>query len=184
MRLITAAAGSVLALSLAACANDPTMATNAAAADLNGAPTAAAEQVMTATYVVQAAQSDMYEIRSSQMALSKASSQQVKDFAKMMVSDHTMTSQKLKDALSSANQPPPPMALDDRRKGMLDQLSHASGADFDRMYIQQQLMAHQEALTLHQSYAANGDERSLKVVANATVPIIQHHLSMLQAMAS
>jgi putative membrane protein len=150
-----------------------------------GTDAAATAPTSNLTYVTEAARSDMYEIQSSQLAMTRGSSQQVKDFAKMMVADHTATTSTLKSALTAANMGTPSQpTLDPRRQGMLTELNDATGADFDRAYVRQQLMAHQEALALHQGYAQNGDSGPLKGVAQAIVPKIQQHLTMLQGMAA
>lgn len=125
----------------------------------------------------------MYEIQSSQLALSRASSAAVKSFANHMVQDHTTSTQKVMAAASEAGMPPPSKpALDARRRGLLEQLQAASGADFDSLYVQQQKTAHQEALALHQGYASGGDKAPLRTTAGQIVPVVQHHITMLQGM--
>jgi putative membrane protein len=134
-------------------------------------------------FMAEAARSDMYEIQSSQLALTKASSQGVKDFAQMMVRDHTNSTQMVMEAARAGGMtPPPPPPLDARRAGMLDQLRGASGPAFDRMYQQQQLMAHKEALALHSGYAQNGDNAALRAAAGKIAPIVQQHLTHVQHM--
>jgi putative membrane protein len=43
-------------------------------------------------------------------------------------------------------------------------------------------MAHQEALTLHASYARNGDTPALKAAATSAVPIVSQHYNEISAM--
>ncbi|WP_374471845.1 DUF4142 domain-containing protein [Phenylobacterium sp.] len=182
MKTIWMAAAAAGALGLTACASgmDGGAASSAMA---SGAPAAATAPTSAAGFVTEAARSDMYEIQSSQLALTKASSQAVKDFAQQMVRDHTNSTQMVMDAARSGGMtPPPPPPLDARRAGMLDQLRSASGADFDRMYLRQQLMAHQEALALHSGYAQNGDNASLRAAAGKIAPIVQQHLTHVQQM--
>ena len=45
-----------------------------------------------------------------------------------------------------------PTALDERRKGLIDNLNAASAGDFDRVWLTQQVAAHNEALTLLNGY--------------------------------
>jgi putative membrane protein len=47
-----------------------------------------------------------------------------------------------------------------------------------------QVPAHQEALLLHQNYAANGDTPSLRTAAGAAVPFVQQHLTEAQTMVA
>lgn len=185
--LLTAAA--FAALSLAAC-NKPKTDASAAnpgqTAPVNAAQDATAAAVGTtsaatmgshdtAAFVSNASQSDMYEIQAGQMASQKGTSPDVKAFGKMMVTDHTAMSNEMKPLITAAGQTPA-TALDQRRKGMIDNLTAATGADFDKEYIKQQIAAHEEALTLMQGYAKDGSDAGLKGGAAKAVPKIQMHL--------
>jgi len=133
----------------------------------------------TEAFVSNAAMSDMYEIQAGQMAQQKGQSADVKAFGKMMVADHTAMSNEMKPLAQAAGQTLP-TTLDERRKGMLDNLAAASGADFDRVYLSQQEAAHQEALTLMRGYADNGDNAELKALAQKATPKIQAHLDRVK----
>ncbi|MDX3909943.1 MAG: DUF4142 domain-containing protein [Sphingobium sp.] len=127
-------------------------------------------------FVTNAAISDMYEIEAGKIASEKGKSADVKAFGKMMVKDHTTTSSKLKATLASAKvNVTPPTELDARRRGMIENLKTASAADFDKVYLDQQTAAHQEALTLMKSYAEDGENAPLKKLAAETAPKIQQH---------
>ena len=65
---------------------------------------------------------------------------------------------------------------------MLQQLQATPATSFDMAYRDAQIMAHQQALTLHQNYANGGDVPALRTVAGTAVPIIQGHLNSIQAM--
>ena len=131
-------------------------------------------------YVEMAASSDMYEIQSSQMASSRAQNPAMRSFAQMMITDHTNTSQQLMAAAQAAGLPPRTPRLLTMHADMLSRLQGRSGADFDREYRRQQLMAHQQAVALHSNYAARGDTPALRVVAGSAVPIVTRHLNMVR----
>nr|WP_295373341.1 DUF4142 domain-containing protein [uncultured Sphingosinicella sp.] len=132
-------------------------------------------------YVRMAASSDMYEIQSSQIALTKAQMPQVRQFAQMMVNDHTNTTQQLMAASRAAGLPPMAPMMMPMHARMVAQLQAApGGAAFDRLYARQQLMAHQQALALHSNYAARGDTPALRAVASGATPIVRGHLQMVQ----
>lgn len=128
----------------------------------------------TEAFVANAAMSDMYEIEAGKMAQAKAQSADVKAFGKMMVADHTAMSNEMKPLAQAAGQTLP-AELDQRRKGMLDNLKAATGADFDKAYLAQQDAAHAEAHTLMTGYAENGDNAQLKALAQKAAPKIQAH---------
>ena len=70
----------------------------------------------------------------------------------------------------------PPAELDQRRKGLLDNLAAASTDDFDHVYLEQQDAAHGEALRLMNGYAEHGDDAALKAAAVKAIPKVQAHL--------
>ncbi|HEY8618318.1 DUF4142 domain-containing protein [Phenylobacterium sp.] len=181
MKMIWMAAAAACAFGLTACASG--MDGGASSAMNSGSAAAAAAPTTATAFLAEAARSDMYEIQSSQLAQTRGSSQAVKDFAAQMIRDHTNSTQMVMEAARAGGMtPPPPPPLDARRRGMLDQLRGASGPAFDRMYVSQQLMAHQEALALHSGYAQNGDNAALRGAAGKIAPIVQQHLSHVQGM--
>ena len=202
MMLLTAAA----ALSLAAChkphaggntvvvgdtgANTASVA-NAAAAPVNAAQDAVGAAVGatsaatlgahdTGAFVDNAGQGNLYEIQAAQIAEQKSKSADVKAFAKMMVVDHTALANEMKPLITKAGKTAP-ADLDLRRKGFLDNLNAASPQDFDKTYIDQQVAAHEETLTLMKGYAESGDDPGLKAAAAKTAPKVQAHLDKAKA---
>jgi putative membrane protein len=135
-------------------------------------------------YVAWAADSDMYEIQSSKLALSKGKSAAVKSHAQQMIADHTMTTKTLLAALpkTSPKVAKPPMKLSPDNAAMIAQLKQASSGEFDALYMQQQLQAHQRAWALHKGFATDGTDPALQQVAASAVPIIERHLQGLKSM--
>ena len=72
---------------------------------------------------------------------------------------------------------PPPPELSPMQKSMVAQLAAASPAAFDRLYLSQQLPAHQQALALIRGYAGGGDTPALRQAATGLVPVIEGHLA-------
>ncbi|PXW76337.1 putative membrane protein [Blastomonas natatoria] len=143
--------------------------------------TMAATPVSTGTYVAQAADSDRYEIQAGELAVKNGQSQQVKDFGKRMVEDHTKSSQDMKAMVAQANLgAQPPARLDDEHQAMIDRLKAARGEAFDREYMSQQMAAHRKALALHQGYAQNGENTELKGFAAQVIPVVQKHHDWLE----
>lgn len=167
--IIAAAASGML---LAGCATMGGGATTAGAGDVTPESRTA--------YVEMAASSDMYEIQSSQIALSRARTPEMRSFAQMMVDDHSNTSQQLMAAATASGLPPTTQRLLPMHAQLLARLQARSGADFDAEYGRQQLMAHQQAVALHSNYAARGDTPALRAVASAAVPIVTRHLEMVR----
>src|SRR3954470_3547507 len=111
-----------------------------------------------------AGSSDMFEIESSKMALQKSSSAAVKEFAQMMITDHTESTANLKAAAQQDGVSVPAQMITKDVKN-IDQLELASGSAFDNRYIGEQQAAHQQALALLSSYAQDGSAPALKAHA-------------------
>src|SRR5947199_8681363 len=132
-------------------------------------------------FLAHASSGDQFEIQSSQLALQASQNQAVRNFADMMISDHTRLSQAMGAAAQSAEIAPPAPALLPEQQAALDQLRAAgTGPSFDTAYKNAQITAHQGALSLFQNYAANGDVPALKAAASQALPTIQMHLNQAQ----
>ena len=132
--------------------------------------------VNAAEFVNQAANSGMFEIQSSELALNKVRDDRLLAFAQHMVQDHKKASEGLKDAAQPMTMP---TSLDQEHAGMLQQLQQASGNDFTRNYVQMQFMGHEKAVALFDSYAQNGDNPQLKKFAQETAPTLHSHLQQI-----
>lgn len=133
-------------------------------------------------YVMAAGMSDQFEIQSSQIALQKSPNAATRKYAQMLIKHHTKTTAATMKAAMKAKLTPPAPMLDPGAQASITELNNASAADFDRVYFGQQVPAHQAALDLHQSYAANGDAAPLRTSARAAVPIVKQHLAGAQKM--
>lgn len=128
-------------------------------------------------YVMAAGKSDLYEINSSQIVLQKSQDPKVRQFAQMMIKHHQTTTAATMRAAKMAKLSPTPPTLDAGANASINEMQSAAPADIDRIYLAQQVPAHQAALDLHRSYAAGGDQRALRTTAKAAVPIVQQHLT-------
>ena len=163
-------------------AQDPTAMTGTmTASDVGAQPMAG---VSATDYVKMAADSDMYEIQSSKIALAKSRNPAVKSFAKQMISDHMLTSKSLMAALSNPDRQiaKPAMMLSSDNASKIALLKKAPKGNFDNLYQQQQLQAHQMAWSLHKGYATDGTDVALKQVASTAVPVVERHLQHLKGM--
>lgn len=139
--------------------------------------------LMAPGYLAQAGSGDQFEIQSGQLALQVSQNPSVRNFATMIISDHQRSTQMLMAAAQSAGVAAPPPAILPPQQALLDQLRAAgSGPGFDQSFQQIQIQAHQQALALHQNYAAQGDVPALRTTAAQIVPIIQMHLQAAEAL--
>ncbi|VUF13340.1 DUF4142 domain-containing protein [Methylobacterium dankookense] len=67
------------------------------------------------------------------------------------------------------------------QQAMLAELSAApAGAQFDRLYVSQQLKAHQMAIGMTQAYAQTGPNPALRTYAQQALPVYQMHYEQAQ----
>jgi putative membrane protein len=163
---------------LAQTSNDATGTTTQA-----GTSAAAMPQITEASeFVKQAAAGGEYEVRSSKLALKQAKSEDVKRIAQKIIDDHSKANKELKTTVKEAGvKAKIPEKLDQKHQAMMDELKKAKGAsaDFDKVYLDQQLSAHQDAIALFSGYAEAGDNDKLKSFAEATLPALQEHQQMV-----
>ena len=133
-------------------------------------------------YMEMAHSSDMFEIESSQLALQTSRDPAVRSFAQMMVTDHTRMMNEMMAMAPATGMNMSSMPMMGRHMEMMQRLRAASAADFDMMYKREQMMAHDEALMMHRTYAARGDNPALKAMAARAVPMIQMHMSRARAL--
>ncbi len=134
----------------------------------------------TQDFVTEAAQSDMFEIQSSTMALTE-SDPATKAFAQQMITDHTKTTADLKSAVQDGSvQATLPPTMSSSQQSMLDKLRGLHGTDFTSQYDSDQVSGHKDAVSLFERYSKGGDNATLKNWAGTTLPTLQHHLDMAQ----
>lgn len=179
-------AGAACAVLLAACNQERSPEPVDKAQDMAAGPVG---QVSAATmgsnlvsaYVPNAAMGDMYEIQAADIALAKSQNAKVKELAQMIKADHTMASNEFKGLVpTAAPDQTLPTALDQRRQGLIDNLNSASAANFDATYLDQQIAAHNEAITLHEGFSNNTDHPQLAAHAAKVLPKIRAHLEMAE----
>ena len=180
-RFILLNAASLAALSLAACGDN--MSSNTAMTT----PTTETASIRPATaenatreaqdFINAAGQASLVEIRTSEMALEKSASADVKAFAQMMIDNHKASIDKLKAATSAASLRPPIDVLDDFHMRRINDLVEMDGdADFDADYGALQIDAHNDAIKLFEEYSRDPDATAqLKMYADESLPTLQTH---------
>ena len=141
--------------------------------------TAQAEMQSTSFWTV-AAQGSMAEVALSNAALQRAQSDQVKQFAQQMITDHTVTNQEL-TRTASTKSVTLPTSLSEKQQRDLDKLNTRSGADFDREYMKSMVQDHQRMIKLFQREADRGSDADAKAFASKALPTLQSHLTMAQS---
>ena len=135
----------------------------------------------TEDFVKEAATSGMLEIDSAKIAQQKGNADE-KQFAQQMMTGHTKTSSELKNLVPADMKSVLPTALDDARKRSSTSCAMRRVKISRGQYEPMQVSAHKEAVSLFERYAKGGQDPKLKDWAGQTLPALQHHLEMAQAL--
>lgn len=133
-------------------------------------------------FVSMAASGGMFEVMSSQLALERSASDEVKEFAQMMVADHTKANDELKIVAAANNLTVPA----DMMGGPAEHMRAVEDADagvFEETYLQHQAQAHAETIALFEAQAAATTNPDLAAFAQKTLPTLQMHAEHLQRIA-
>lgn len=100
---------------------------------------------------------NLYQLRAAEMAVERAESPEVRALAQTILADHREAAENLADA-AERMEPAVPVTptLTDVQQGNLDALSGATGAEFDRLWLLQQVAAHEQLYALTSDYATEG----------------------------
>lgn len=128
-------------------------------------------------FAKQAAMGGMAEVKLSQLAMDRASSTEVKTFARRMVEDHSKANTELKQ-IAEKQKLVLPEKLDGKHQKAYDKLSKMSGADFDHEYMKTMMSDHDETVAKFKDESLYGQDPALKSFAMKTLPVIEKHDSM------
>lgn len=149
--------------------------TSGASADAKGGTTAAATNGKAISgndreFVEKAARSGMEEVAISQAALPNLTNSQAKEFASMMVSDHTGANRELASIASRKGITPPAQQPDTSK------WTKASGGNVDAEYMTKMVQDHEEAVRLFTDASKRNSDPELQAFATKTLPTLQAHL--------
>jgi putative membrane protein len=133
-----------------------------------------------AKFVVTAAADGMAEVNLGKVAEVKASSTRVKNFAAMMVTDHSKAGNALADLAKSKNITLP-TAPDTSAQQKAQKLAKKSGKDFDKDYVDAMVDGHKKAVKLFEDASQNLKDPDLKAFAIKTLPTLKMHLDSINA---
>jgi len=129
---------------------------------------------------------DSLEIEMSRLAITKGSSAAVREFAQMMVADHSATSQTLKREMVDEQwgfAPHPADMTDEHMIRALTELRGLSGAAFDRAYMRHQVMHHDMLVRLSEPLADQAKDDDLEQEIEKMRPTIRNHLERARTVA-
>ena len=133
-------------------------------------------------FVTMAAQTDMTEAHLGQLAANQASSQDVKDFAQMLVTDHTNDYNQLTATAQKAGLTVP-NGIDAQHQHMIAPFEKLKGKMFDRRFAHDMVMGHETAIAAYDKESRDGQNADLKAYAKQDLPTLEKHKTAAQGLA-
>lgn len=136
-----------------------------------------------AKFAVDAADGGLAEVELGKLAQQKATTRELKDFGAMMVSDHSIINEKMKNIAKNKGITLPQVTGEYRQKIRKD-LSDKSGKDFDRAYVTTMIKDHKEDIKTFETAMKELRDTDLRTFAGTNLPILKKHLSAIQKIDS
>lgn len=114
-----------------------------------------------------------FSTATSKLAKRRASNPAVREFADLEITEQAAVAKAFGAKPGEAGVRPDQAA-------MLEKLEAASGAEFDMMYIDGQIMGHRELLDIHRRYSRNGSDPMARGASLVGVTGIETHLFLLE----
>ncbi|MDB5203403.1 MAG: exported protein [Ferruginibacter sp.] len=134
------------------------------------APSAVSED-----FVAKAASGGMMEVELGRIAQKNAASKDVKDFGKMMETDHSKANAALKSAAATAGRMVPDSMSAEHRMHV-QEMQAKTGAEFDKAYMSMMVDDHNKDIAEFETAAAGDKDAAIKDFAGKTLPTLKKHL--------
>ena len=127
-------------------------------------------------FAVQATYSNLAEVAMGQLALTETEDESIRQFAQMMVTEHTQVQDELR-YLAESYDLEIPDTLNSEHQALHEELEQLEGYAFDSAYISSQVVAHQQAQQIFQKQIDQGENLDVVELASSTLPHISAHLT-------
>jgi putative membrane protein len=133
-------------------------------------------------FIQHAEQGGLAEVQLGQLAVNKASTQQVKDFGKKMMDDHSQVNRELVQ-LATRDGIQLPKELNAKDEALRQRLEKLHGDAFDRAYMQNMVQDHKQDIAAFEHEIQSGQNADAKEFANQTLPALKIHLQRAEQIA-
>ncbi len=131
-------------------------------------------------FMKEAAEGGLAEVELGKLAEERASNQEVKDFGKQMVNDHSKANEQLKE-LASKEGVTLPDNLSAKDKMLKQRLEKLSGPNFDRAYMENMVKDHKKDVAEFNRESTSGKDNAVKEFAAKTLPTLKEHLKKAES---
>ncbi len=133
-------------------------------------------------FIGRAVGDDLFEYQAAEVAAVRAKDPAVKAFAILTAKQSVASRQTLTQAVAqSGQQLSAPTGLPDHLQAMFDELKRGTARDFDKTYIEQQIEADEDALSVMSAYGRDGGAPAIRAAASALEPARQAQLDQARS---
>ncbi|WP_303309508.1 DUF4142 domain-containing protein [Hymenobacter sp. BT730] len=132
-------------------------------------------------FMTKAASGGMLEVELGKAVAAKATTTEAKQFANMMVKDHTKANTELK-ALAARKNITLPTAMGEDHQEVYKDVTEKTGTTMDREYLREMVEDHEEDVKKFIEASVKASDPDIKAFAQKTTPVLQHHLEQAQKM--
>jgi putative membrane protein len=138
------------------------------------------KQISDQEFVTDAARGNMAEVELGKLAETRATSDQVKIFAKRMVDDHQKALDNLK-TVATSEKISLATSLDPKDQALKNRLEKLSGHAFDRAYVTAMIRDHRHDVAAFRAESKTGKAADVKQYASSTLPTLEEHLKLARS---
>jgi putative membrane protein len=133
------------------------------------------------SFIKEAIESNLAEVKMGQLAQKNGGSDEVKNFGKMLESDHSQANTKATQVAEGlkVTAPTEPNA---KQKKTYDQMAKLNGAAFDRQFATHMIADHKQDIAKFEK-ASKSKDPNVAGFASETLPTLQKHLSTAQSIS-
>ena len=150
--------------------------------DSTPGPGSTAQEMQDKRFLRDLAQGGLAEVKLGQLAATKASSEDVKEFGAKMVADHAQMSRDLAPLADSMGiRLPKDLSKPDQAE--YDKLSKLSGDDFDKEYITVMLDDHRKDLRAFRQESMSTNDNALHTEIDKSAAVVRDHMGIIIKLA-
>jgi putative membrane protein len=153
-----------------------------ARADVNDKVKAMQSPADSKGFAQKAAEGGIFEVKLSQLAQQKATSQEIKDLARKLEEDHTTANNEL-TALAKTKNIDLPNDLKGECAETYQAFQKLDGKDFDNAFLLHNVKDHLKNIMMFQKEADRGSDPEVKAWAAKTLPTLKQHAQHIRTVA-
>lgn len=131
-------------------------------------------------FLDEAIRANLAEVKIGKLAQQRGESKDVRDFAKTLVSDHSIAFEKSSTLAEKLGMTAPiEMTAEDAKT--YEAMSKLSGAQFDRQFAAHMVKDHEKDIDVYTNETLKGKDKQVVAYAEEALPTLKQHLAAAQA---